>query len=183
MRLLAKTRQRLIKRRIIKIRRHPASMYFLSLVFMLIVAAVIYHFVSNTTPLRVTPNSKIVIISHDGVQQIVPSNDKTVGDLLSRLKLYINKGDVVEPALNTPIDQDEFRINVYRAVPVAIVENGNITYADSAATTPRAIAEQSGITVYPQDYVSTIPSENFLEDRVIGEQVVIDPATPINVNL
>lgn len=165
------------------IRRHPVILYFFSLIFMLFVAGVFYHFVANTTPLRVIPNSKIVIISHDGVQQIVPTNDKTVGDLLTRLNIHLNKGDVVEPALSTSIDQDEFRINIYRAVPVAIVENGSVTFTYSAATTPRAIAEQSGIAVYPQDYVSIDPSENFLEDRAIGEQVVIDPATPINVIL
>lgn len=165
------------------IRKHPATFYLFSLLGMLLLAAVIFHFVSNTSTLRVTPNSKIVIVSHDGVQQIVPSDDKTVGDLLNRLHININKGDVVEPNLATVIDQDEFRINIYRAVPVAIILNNNITYTYSAATTPRAIAEQSGATVYPQDYVSTIPSENFLEDGVIGERVVIDPATPINVNL
>lgn len=178
-----KPQRPLIKKHYVVARKHPATLYFFILIFMLIVAAAIYHLLSNTTPLRVTPNSKIVIINHDGYTQTVPSDDKTVGALLSRLHIPINKGDVVAPALNTAINQDEFRINIYRAEPVAIVENGNTTFTMSAATTPRAIAEQSGINVYPQDIVTTEPSENFLADRALGEQVVIDPATPVNVNL
>ena len=45
-----------------------------------------------------TSDSKIVIISHDKTQQIVPSKEATVGDLLKKLNLKLNEGDVVEPA-------------------------------------------------------------------------------------
>ncbi|HEY1645430.1 MAG TPA: ubiquitin-like domain-containing protein, partial [Candidatus Saccharimonadales bacterium] len=66
----------------------------------------------NARQIQVTPDSKIVIITHDGVKQIVPSDDKTVGDLLHRLDIQIHTGDVVQPSLITPIDQDDFRINI-----------------------------------------------------------------------
>ena len=129
------------------------------------------------------PGPLLVIINHDHVQQVVPSIEPTVGKLLSKLNIRLNQGDVVEPSLSTRINQDDFRINIYRAVPVEIVDNGQNSFTFSAAATPRAIAAQAGIKVNPADYVSTVPSTNFLKQGSIGEQVIIDPATPINFNL
>jgi len=37
--------------------------------------------------------------------------------------------------------------------------------------------------VYPEDNVSSTPTENFLTTGAIGEQVFIDRATPVNLNL
>lgn len=129
------------------------------------------------------PGPKLVIINHDHVVQIVPSIEPTVGKLLTKLNIVLHTGDVVQPSLTTTINQDDFRINIYRAVPVEIVENGVKKFTFSAAATPRAIAEQAGIKLYPEDYVNTVPTTNFLAQGAIGEQVVVDPATPINLNL
>jgi uncharacterized protein YabE (DUF348 family) len=127
--------------------------------------------------------SYIAIISYDHQQETIPTHERTVGDLLKKLKLTLNQGDVVEPSLSTPINEDNFRINIYRAVPVEIVEGSTKTFTFSAATTPRSIVDQSGIKVYPEDYVTTKPSQNFIQSAAVGEEVVIDPATPVNVNL
>jgi uncharacterized protein YabE (DUF348 family) len=128
-------------------------------------------------------DAKIVIISHDGVRQTVPSNDATVGTLLKKLDITLNEGDVVEPAKAAPIDQDQFRINIYRAVPVQIVDGGNVKYTFSAATTPRSIAAQSSVQTYSEDIVKDKPAEDFVATGAIGKRVVIDRATPVNVNL
>ncbi len=129
------------------------------------------------------PVTKVVIISHDNVKQIVPSIEPTVGKLLAKLNIVLRTGDVVQPSLNTVINQDDFRINIYRAVPVEIIENGVKKFTFSAAVTPRAIVEQAGIKLYPQDYVYKIPTANFLTENAIGERVVVVPAVPINLNL
>jgi hypothetical protein len=43
--------------------------------------------------------------------------------------------------------------------------------------------KQAGIEVYPEDIVQQIPTENFLVEGSIGQRIVIDRATPVNVNL
>jgi resuscitation-promoting factor RpfB len=128
-------------------------------------------------------DSKIVIISHDHVEQTVPTHEPTVGALLAKLQIKLNQGDVVEPDVATPINQDDFRINVYRAVPVEIVDGSNKTFTFSAATTPRSIANQANVAVYPEDNLDTLPTTNFLKEAAIGERVVIDRATPVHINL
>ena len=140
----------------------------------------IAHLLRHQAPPR---DNKIVIISHDNQQQIVPTKQATVGSLLQKLNLKLNQGDVVEPSPNTVIAQDQFRINIYRAVPVEIVDGAQRTFTFSAAKTPRSVAAQSGEKVLPDDNVTNSPAQNFLKQGAIGSQVVIDRATPVNVNL
>ncbi|HET8669818.1 MAG TPA: G5 domain-containing protein, partial [Candidatus Saccharimonadales bacterium] len=106
-----------------------------------------------------------------------------VGQLLDRLHVTLNEGDVVEPSQSTEIASDNFRVNVYRAVPVTIVDGDKKTFTYSAAATPRSVAKQAGLEIFPEDNLKTMPTENFLTESSIGERVVIDRATPIAVNV
>ncbi|HEY4963213.1 MAG TPA: ubiquitin-like domain-containing protein [Candidatus Saccharimonadales bacterium] len=170
-------------RRIKLLSKHPFAVPAITFLILLASTMLAYHFLSHTKQLTVTPNSKIVIVSHDGVKQVVPTNDKTVGTLLSKLDITLNQGDVVEPSLTTPINQDDFRVNIFRAIPVEVVDGNNQIFTQSAATTPRAIAQQAGVNVYPEDNVAIVPTDNFIKAQAIGQQVVINRATPVTLNL
>jgi uncharacterized protein YabE (DUF348 family) len=171
-------------RRIKVFGKHPFAVPVITFLILLVFTTLFYHFlISHTKQLTVTPNSKIVIVSHDGIKQVVPTNDRTVGTLLSKLNISLNQGDVVEPSLTTAINQDDFRVNIFRAIPVKVVDGNNQIYTYSAATTPRSIAQQAGVNVYPEDIVATKPVENFISTQAIGQQVLIDRATPVNLNL
>lgn len=176
--------QRRHVRRVRKIVRHPLftvpSMTFFILLF---ATAGLLLFLNGGSAKIEASSNNIVIINHDNQQQIVPTHEPTVGALLTKLDIKLGQGDVVEPSLATPISQDDFRINIYRAVPVEIVDGGSQTYTFSAATTPRAIVTQAGVSLYPEDDVTQEPTSNFLTEDAIGERVVINRATPVNVNL
>lgn len=172
------------RRRIRKIKllsRHPLAVPVFTFLFLILLSSGLYlTLVDRNAPYR---DARVVIVNHDHVEQTVPSVEPTVGSLLKKLNISLGEGDVVEPALATKINQDDFRINVYRAVPVKIVDGSNKTFTFSAATTPRAIARQTGSQLYAEDHVITNPVQNFLKEGAIGEQVIIDRATPVNVNL
>lgn len=125
----------------------------------------------------------VVVVTYDKQERTIPTDAKTVGELLKRLEIKLKEGDVVEPGKDTEIASDNFRVNVYRAVPVTIVDGGKKTFAYSAAATPRSIVKQAGVTVYPEDKLDLLPTENFLAESSIGERVVISRATPIDLNL
>lgn len=163
--------------------KHPFAVPVITFGVLLIGGATIYLAASLLHKLPAENDANIVIISHDGQKQTVPSSESTVRGLLDKLNIKISQGDVVEPALNTQIDQDQFRINVYRAVPVTIVDGDNRTVASSAARTPRAVAQQTGVQLYPEDRVTTAPAQDFLKTGGIGEQVEVNRATPVNVDL
>jgi resuscitation-promoting factor RpfB len=172
-------------RRLFKVRswKHPFAVPFITVMVLICLTGGIYLIARGTHNLPPVHDAKIVIISHDKEQQIVPSKEATVGALLKKLNLTLNQGDIVEPALNTPIDQDQFRINIYRAVPVAVVDNGHTTFTFSAATTPRAIAQQAGVAPYPEDKIVAAPANNSLQSGIIGEQVTVERSLPISVDL
>lgn len=173
-----------VKRVSRKVGRHPAfAVPAITIGVLLTVSAVIYLIARQTNKLPPVHDAKVVIVSHDKEQQIVPSTEPTVGRLLKKMNLHLNDGDVVEPGLTAKIDQEQFRINIYRAVPVQIVDGADRTFAFSASKTPRAIAQQTGTVVYPEDIVNTVPVDDFVRTGAIGEQVVVDRATPIQVDL
>jgi uncharacterized protein YabE (DUF348 family) len=128
-------------------------------------------------------NAYVVIVSHDHTQQTVPSREPTVGTLLAKLNIRLNPGDVVEPSPTTHINQDKFRINVYRAHPVEIVDGDQHSFTFSAATTPRAIVKQANISAYPEDELTMAPVDNFIGQQAIGKVVTIKRSVPISLIL
>lgn len=160
--------------------RHPFAVPVLTFIGLFLLTAGIYLFL-HRSPTIINPN--VVVISHDGKQQIVSSKEPTVGSLLTKLNLKVHEGDVVEPSLTTPIQQDDFRVNIYRAVPIQIVDSGHKTFALSAGATERAVTAQAGVTVYPEDTLIEQPVKDFVASGSLTQEVVIERATPVNVNL
>ncbi len=140
-------------------------------------------FVSTSAEKVVPSDSHLVVFSHDKKQETLPTRAKTVGEFLQRVNIPLNEGDIVEPSADTPILDEKFRINIYRSRPVTVIDNGRKTFAFSAATTPRSVASQAGVDVFPEDKIESQMETDFLRDGAIGEKVVIDRATPTNLNL
>lgn len=164
--------------------RHPAvAVPFITISLLVLVSAVGVLLVSGGKPQLKTTDTHVVIVSHDDIEQTVPTRANTVREVLARSAIKLNEGDVVEPDLASEVVSDNFRINVYRAAPVTIVDAGKKTFAYSAAKTPRSIVKQVGIEVFPEDRLLLLPTSNFLVEGSIGERVVIERATAVNVNM
>jgi uncharacterized protein YabE (DUF348 family) len=156
---------------------------FATFMVLLVVVCAGLMFASGGKPNLRKENPNVVVVSYDKKERTIPTDAKTVGDLLKRLDIKLHAGDVVEPSKNTPIASDNFRVNVYRAVPVTIVDGNHKTFTYSAAATPRSIVKQTGIDIYPEDKLTLMPTDNFLADNSIGERVVVNRATPVVMNL
>lgn len=138
---------------------------------------------TKVTPVLKANNSNVVLLTYDKKQHIIPTDAKTVGEMLERTKIELHEGDIVEPSKNEEIIGDNFRINIYRAAPVTIVDNGRKTFAFSAATTARSIVNQTGITVYPEDKLSLSPVDDFLSGDSLGQRVIVERSVPVYINL
>src|SRR3982750_3394387 len=112
---------------------------------LLALTAVAFFVFSGGTPILKPTDASLVTISYDKQEQTVPTHAKTVGELLGRLKIKLNEGDIVEPAEDTEVVGDNFRINVYRAVPVTVIDGNRKTFTYSAAATPRSIVKRAGV--------------------------------------
>lgn len=173
--------------RVKKLPKHPFIVPVITFFGLFILSAVIFV-VAGASTVQPT-DSHIVKLHVDGKSQTLPSRATTVGDLLDRADIKLEEHDVVEPARDAVITDDNFDVNIYRAHPVTIVENtkegpktSQVTY--SAQQAPADIAKQAGITVYPEDKVELAPSNDLLKkDGIISQTVVIDRAVPVVVNL
>ncbi len=138
--------------------------------------------VSRSSGQTFRPSEAHVVFLFDSSQRsVLDTKAKTVGDLLSRLNLYLISQDVVEPSIDTPIVEDNFRVNIYRARPVTVVDGTNRIVTLTAQRSPRVVAQAAGLKINPEDIASF--ERGNLQQNVIGEQVVIARATPITLNL
>lgn len=121
----------------------------------------------------------------DGQAKIVPTRASTVSELLDRVEISLQDEDVVEPGLNSPILGDDFKVSVYRAKPVTVIdENGDTVTAKIAESTPHALAKKAGFKVFPEDDINFVsPDMALLEDGVVGDLVLIKRSIPITINL
>lgn len=168
-----------------RVRKHPAF-FVPTLTFSVLVLAGLLAMLllNHGQPVKLTEsNSKIVILNADKQVRIIPTRAQTVGDLLKRLNITLHQGDVVEPAKTTVIVSDNFKVNVYRALPVTIIDGGQEVHALSAAATPRSIARQAGLNPYPEDRLQLTPIQNFVTQGLIGQKLEVDRATPVTISL
>lgn len=126
-------------------------------------------------------DSHVVFVFDSGKKQTIDTKAPTVGDLINRMNLHLIPQDVVEPSLDTPIVEDNFRVNIYHARPVTIIDGTTKTVTLTAQKSARVVAESAGLQVKPEDLATFTQGD--IRNNVIGEQVVISRATPIELNL
>lgn len=164
-------------KRHIKQRPYIVPIFGLLLGFIIVGAALLG---GNSRTLR--PSDAHVVFLFDGKdRQVVDTKAKTVGDMINKLPLHLIPEDVVEPSLATPIPEDNFRVNIYRARPVTIVDNGNKIVTLTAQKSPRVVAGNAGLSLQPEDRASF--TQGAVTENVIGEKVVVTRATPVALNL
>lgn len=144
-----------------------------------IVAAI---WVSRSSGQTFRPSEARIVFLYDrGQRRILDTKAKTVGELIDRLNLHLIDQDVVEPSRDTPIVEDNFRINIYHARPVTVLDGSNRIVTLTAQRSPRVVAQNAGLKMNPEDIAAF--EQGSLKQNIIGEQVVISRATPITLNL
>src|SRR3990167_3461126 len=126
-------------------------------------------------------DAHVVFLTDKGDRTVLDTKAKTVGELLDKLKLNLIPEDVIEPGRDEPIPEDNFRINIYRARPVTVIDSGNKMVTLTAQKSARVVAQKAGLTLNPEDVANFTPGS--LAENTIGEKVIISRATPVKLNL
>ncbi len=163
----------------LRLRNHPFIVPVTTFLVLFFVTAVAFIALGASTV--GASDSRLVQLAVDGKTRIIPTRATTVGDLLQRLDISVRDQDLVEPAQDTPILQNNLQVNVYRARPVTIIDKGKSTTVLSPYQDPRVVAEKAGFALFPEDDVKFQAPE--LKEDVIGQKVIITRATPITINL
>jgi uncharacterized protein YabE (DUF348 family) len=169
------------KKRIHRLRKHPFIVPVITFLVLFFVCIALVVSLGGTT---IGPDdARVVNVYVDGKEQILPTRAPTVGDLLTRLDIKLGEKDVVEPAADTPILDDNFRVNVYRAKPVTVSEGERKVTVLTTKSNPSAIAKDAGFKVFPEDEVVPASPQQVLRQGVVGQQYVVDRAPIITINL
>lgn len=128
-------------------------------------------------------DSRVVTLYDKGQATDIPTRARTVEEFLQKAGVQLHEGDVVEPIAQTFIDGDSFRVQIFRARPVLILDGATQTRVMTPHDSPRLIAEKAGIAVYPEDNLTLAQSSNVILEPTLGEKLTIDRATPVTLSL
>ena len=111
-------------------------------------------------------DTKFVTFYDEGEKLTVKTDATTVSEALARADIVVNKGDKVEPGLDSEINADNFFINIYRARPVIVKDGVVEKYLMTASYDYKTIASDAGFTIYDGDEIALVMGDNFLESGV-----------------
>jgi uncharacterized protein YabE (DUF348 family) len=130
------------------------------------------------------PNdSHIVSLFVNNKETTVPTRAETVGEFLDKSGFKLFEADLVEPGVSSRIDADNYKIHVYRAKPITIIDSTEVKRVLSPYQSERLIAEKAGFNIYPEDKLTLTTASNFVQENILGEKLIIDRATPVTLSL
>jgi len=139
--------------------------FFASFSLILAGLATTKHTYAESEEVELISDEHFVTIYDSGESLTVKTNAKTVEEALKRAKIEVEKFDKTDPSLETEINSDNFKINIYRAKPVTVTDGVVKKYLMSAASDGKTIAEEAGFTIYDGDEINFVEQEtaDFLE--------------------
>ncbi len=143
--------------------------------------AVLVQHVAAQSP-RAENGAHLVTIHDRDQEKVVMTSEKTIGEALKAAGVALDAEDRVEPGLNEEMVATNYHVNIYRARPVVIIDGLHRQKVVSAYQTPTHIAQDAGLTVYPEDTVTLAPSTDIATDG-ISIRMTIDRATPFTLLL
>lgn len=124
---------------------------------------------------------RVVNLSIDGKKRVVVSNAPTVQEILTENGIDLKSGDIVEPEANTVIDQPNYNINVYKAAPAVVEDEGRFIQVVTGYRSARKIAAVAGVTLYPEDKAVIAQVQENSPSKTIGYKVSISRALPVQL--
>ena len=128
-------------------------------------------------------DSHIVNLYADGQTSSVPTRAVTVGEFLQKAGVTLGMSDKVEPSPSTPITQDNFNVQIFRAQPYTVTDGVTSQSIMSPETSLILLAQKAGFTLNDADTISISSPQNFVNQNVLGSIVTIKRAIAVNVIL
>lgn len=132
---------------------------------------------------RPVSGERLVTIYDNGVEQTIITKAATVEAALEQAGIHLESADTVEPGLTTELVAKNYRLNVYRARPVLIVDGEKRTSVMTAEQSPRQIMADAGGTLYDEDAAEFGRVDSVVSDGGAGLRLIIDRATTFQFSL
>ena len=106
----------------------------------------------------------------------------TLGDALTKEGIQLDPRDTVEPSRNEELVASEYKVNVYRARPVVIIDGSVRVKTVSPYQTAERIAEDAGFTLASEDKATLSASTDYVYDGA-GLTLVIHRSIAVTLDL
>lgn len=137
---------------------------------------------ADTQPKRAA-GERLVSIYDGGIERTIVTRAGTVRQALAAAHITVNdQQDVIEPALETELAAEKYKVNIYRARPITVVDGALRRKVTTARQTPAAIAQAAGITTYKEDKITLQPTKELAIDGA-GRVMKIERATAFTLVL
>jgi len=125
---------------------------------------------------------KLITVYDRGLKNTFLTTEKTLDKALDEADIQLDPRDTVEPSLKEELVASEYKVNIYRARPVVVVDGISRTKTMTPFQTPERITKDVGVTLYPEDKATMSRSSDLLGDGA-GLQLTIDRALLFTLDL
>ncbi len=150
--------------------------------FVFIGLAVLLFVSGNSVKAQEEASGRLVTIYDRGNQQVLLTEAATIADALTEAGVELDRRDVVEPRLDEKLVANEYKVNIYRARPVTIIDGAIRQKVMTPYQTAVRIAEDAEIKLYPEDDATVAQSTDLLTNGA-GLELVVDRATAFDLTL
>lgn len=125
----------------------------------------------------------IISIYDQGVEKVIVTKAPTIADALKEAGVELGAGDTVEPAPDTKLVANNYKVNIYRARPVVILDGETQMRVMTSHQSSRQIAQAADMELYPEDETQIDRVDDLLDYGGAGLKMTIDRATPFTLVL
>jgi uncharacterized protein YabE (DUF348 family) len=150
--------------------------------FVLILALLVVSTVTFGNSVQAKDERRLITVYDRGVTSVFLSDEETIGEALKAQNIELDTRDTVEPSAGQELIAADYRVNIYRARPVVVVDGAVRVKTVSPYQTADQIAKDVGISIQDGDVATLRPLTDFLTDGA-GLQLTISRATAIILDL
>ncbi len=119
----------------------------------------------------------------DGKKVSIITKAVTVGEALEGSDCVLLGKDISNPPQDTKLEGGSVDVDVIRAVPVTISDNGKIKFVESAYSDAQDILKQANVKIYPEDKVSQELILSNFNTNGMGQEIKIQRAPHFQVEV
>jgi resuscitation-promoting factor RpfB len=166
----------------IKQKRTQLKKSFLIVAFALAVAVMVIAFLLHAPVRAQNTNSRLISVYDRGQWSSFLTQAKTLQEALKDAAITLDTHDAVEPSLTEELVAPEYKVNIYRARPVTVVDGAVRKKIVTPYQTAQRIAQDVGLGLNSEDTATLTPSKDFLGDGA-GLVLTIDRAIDVSLDL
>lgn len=137
------------------------------------------HFVSASDD---ATDSHLITVYDRGEKKVFLTKESTIEAAFSQEGIAVDSADTVEPSLKENLVAPEYKVNIYRARPVTVIDGAVRTRIMTPYQVADRIVESAHIHLNPEDKTTVTRSTDLVGDGA-GLQLTIDRATSLTLDL